>query len=209
MIHFDKTNIEVTSNHTVTLSCDTWVVFEHDDSEAVAFGTPEYWDEAVQTVFGSGYTVWEIFEKALPRSACNRITDHKKVWGLLGLPEGKFAARVDCEEKSVYLGASYGLKTLKDSKAYSYFLLSNADEASAARVWDDFCGEYAARQCNDFIGSALAVAAKERDFIALYYSYTDKAALTIVCTAPERIAGELRSIPVPDGIVPHYRCFWR
>ena len=49
--------------------------------------------------------------------------------------------------------------------------------------------------------------AKERDFIALYYSYTDKAALTIVCTAPERIAGELRSIPVPDGIVPHYRCF--
>lgn len=57
MIHFDKTNIEVTSNHTVTLSCDTWVVFEHDDSETVAFGTPEYWDEAVQTVFGSGYTV--------------------------------------------------------------------------------------------------------------------------------------------------------
>ncbi len=89
MIHFDKTNIEVTSNHTVTLSCDTWVVFEHDDSETVAFGTPEYWDEAVQTVFGSGYTVWEIVEKALPRSACNRITDHKKVWGLLGLPEGR------------------------------------------------------------------------------------------------------------------------
>lgn len=103
MIHFDKTNIEVTSNHTVTLSCDTWVVFEHDDSETVAFGTPEYWDEAVQTVFGSGYTVWEIVEKALPRSACNRITDHKKVWGLLGLPEGKFAARVDCEEKAFIL----------------------------------------------------------------------------------------------------------
>ena len=88
MIHFDKTNIEVTSNHTVTLSCDTWVVFEHDDSETVAFGTPEYWDEAVQTVFGSGYTVWEIVEKALPRSACNRITDSRAAGGQIRRARG-------------------------------------------------------------------------------------------------------------------------
>lgn len=141
------------------------------------------------------------------RATGSRIT--KRYGGFSGCRRANSPRAWIVKKKSVYLGASYGLKTLKDSKAYSYFLLSNADEASAARVWDDFCGEYAARQCNDFIGSALAVAAKERDFIALYYSYTDKAALTIVCTAPERIAGELRSIPVPDGIVPHYRCFWR
>lgn len=84
MIHFDKTNIEVTSNHTVTLSCDTWVVFEHDDSETVAFGTPEYWDEAVQTVFGSGYTVWEIVEKRCraARATGSRIT--KRYGGFSG-----------------------------------------------------------------------------------------------------------------------------
>lgn len=206
MIHFGNTSIRILSEQTVKLSCDMCFTFEHSGSETIVFGTPVYWDKAIQSILGSTYTMFEIYEKELPHNACNRITDYKQVWGLLDLPKGDLSARVDCGGKNVYLGLSKSnLQQLTESSANSYLLIPSKYNENLELIWKYFLESYSNPQHNNLIERFFFVVGEYPYVVMLHYSYVEEASLIVVCNSSDSFRKKLEAFPNPNVIVPHFR----
>lgn len=73
-------------------------------SEPIQLGTPAYWDDAIEQYCPSDFVTFGIYGSRQPREKCNRVTNYKQVWGLLGLKKGYPGVFVDCGSDRLYLG---------------------------------------------------------------------------------------------------------
>lgn len=101
---FDSHEISTGANH-IRLYAEMLVQFDNAQDENIALGTPKGWDELVlQCVNIERYDIYYICTHTLPKERVNRITDYKKIWGLVGLPQGIFTDEYINKIGKVYFG---------------------------------------------------------------------------------------------------------
>ena len=207
MICFGKTTM-LASNNMLRLSCDFSIAYEHSDDEPIAFGTPAYWDDAIWTYCNSGYQVFGVYWKKMSHEKCSRITEHKKVWGLLGRPKGCAETALDFGTGRLYLGlAEENAGGLLDCDAPICFLVPKEGTGKVDHMWHLFVSKQSTLPDTHWLTALQYVVRTFPQVIALFYQCADEAALTIVCDNPEVIQNYFRKVPVPKMMRPHIRQF--
>ena len=68
-------------------------------------GTPKCWDELLENTFDfSEYKKYFICHRTLHINECNRITDYKRVWGMMHIEPGKYDNSYNVGEEKIYFG---------------------------------------------------------------------------------------------------------
>lgn len=103
---FDSHKVAKSARH-MRLYAEMQVQFENSQNESISFGTPKGWDELIShCVELEQYNAYYIYSCTMPNEKVNRITDHKRIWGLLGMQEGVFTGEYTSSNGKVYFGVS-------------------------------------------------------------------------------------------------------
>jgi len=208
MINYGKTQIQTSSDSVVKVISEMWLSYENTDIDAMTVGTPAYWDETLLSILGSSYAIYELYFKKIPLNKCNSVTDHKMVWGLLGLQKGLFSSQLDVGDFRLYFGlTSITPKQFLSSDACAFLALPVEEKTTVKEVWAALVE--ALRDNNGMITQSISIAVKERSgAIGIYYSCFPDAELTLICNNSHNFAKKLNAIQFPPITIPHYRAFW-
>ena len=190
------------------LSCSFGIEYIHSDNEPIAFGTPSYWDVAIGKYCNSSYCVYGFYWKTLPRNRCNRITDYKQIWGLLGIPKGLMESKLDFDSEQLYAGmVPYGSRRLLECDAPVCFLIPKKGVEDVNEIWKCFLAGLTGCTQENILTALRQVVHCFPTVIALLYQCVQEAMLTVVCHNPEAIRDHLRKERPPESMTPHYRRF--
>ena len=104
MMTFQNTRIDIRENF-VYLSAEPLIQYRDSRDESIRIVPPSSWTRLLYSnLHGKDYVCYLTYGICLPRGMCNRITDYKKVWGLLHLPKGDFDGDYNVGSNRVYFG---------------------------------------------------------------------------------------------------------
>lgn len=93
----------------VLLSAESYVQYDKEETHILTIGTPKCWDDLLcKKIELSNYSVYSIYTHTVLNGMYNRITDHKKIWGLRGIAHGVFDDSYITAKGKVYFGISKG-----------------------------------------------------------------------------------------------------
>ncbi len=110
----------------VTLSAEMTVQFDcRKDEERISIHAAPSWDNAFLSSFNcSAYNCYQILGTMVPGTDVNRLSDYKKIWGILRISNGFLDGFYDVKEGRVYWGIKKidSFNAVNDYKYSSVFL---------------------------------------------------------------------------------------
>lgn len=168
--------------HYAIVNADYYLCTSDEQGEFV-LGTPQCWDDAISLKINfEQYNICHIFSYTLERSKVSRITDHKGIWGLTGLPHGTYSTYYDVNDVRVYIGVriGHGVTDFKNNNASLEMLLPKHLQISQTQIvemiYDNFSNPLAAPS----LQSLLKLQSKIPDSLVLFYDFQQDAQLMIV-----------------------------
>lgn len=189
MTVFEETSARI-ENGILTVSCGYRVEFMHSDFEPIQLGTPAYWDDAIQQYCPSDFVTFGIYGSRQPREKCNRVTDYKQVWGLLGLKKGYPGTFIDCGPDRLYLGiTSAPFAKLSECDAPVCLLLPANEAGKFVEIWTFFIDSMLTMSQPGVIDGLRNVVRTFPKTIALIFqcSCNSSVSLTAICSEPEKL----------------------
>lgn len=94
------------SSMCLQISADYVIQFENENEEEIySMSLPKTWIDILQSKFpNQEYDVYKIFFKSLKKEIVNRITDYKKIWGLMKLNQGIKEDFCETTSHKIYFG---------------------------------------------------------------------------------------------------------
>lgn len=91
------------------LTASACLQFDSPNAEDYSIGTPQCWDDAfLSKVNIDKYKIFHVCYKLVARGLHNSVTDRKAVWGLNGIPQGKYTDAYNTDAGKLYIGVTCG-----------------------------------------------------------------------------------------------------
>lgn len=164
------------------VSADYYLCTSDEQGEFV-LGTPQCWDEAISSKINfEQYNIYHIYSYTLEKSKVSRITDHKGIWGLTGLPHGTYSTYYDIKDVRIYIGVciGHGVIDFKDNNASLELLLPKYLQISEAQIVEMIFDDFSNLLTAPSLQSLLKLQSKLPDSLLLFYDFQQDAQLVIV-----------------------------
>lgn len=174
----------------VKISADVCIQFETYGEESYCIGTPQCWDDTfLSRINIEDYDVYHICYCLVRSGKYNSITDHKKIWGLLGAAHGLFDGTYLTNNGKVYFGIScgHGEECFKSDASAIIILLPKQTQICPNDIFDLFKKESCEFYDKGTDAILSTIAAWLRDSIVLRYTYVNEISMSIFGSGAEKI----------------------
>lgn len=179
-------------NGYAVLNADYYLCLSEENDEFI-LGTPRCWDDTLLTCINCDeYNIYHIFTYTVKKENVNRITDHKGVWGLNGLPMGAYSTYYDTLDKRTYIGVAIGSgqEDFKNNHASLEILLPKAQSIKCFELVDLLCAQSHHSPPAYDLDILLKVQRNLSDSIILLYSFYQDAQLVVIGEKAEMLFDE-------------------
>jgi len=103
---FEKTKIDI-NELSMKLTASYLLEFSNQSDNEITIGYPDEWTDYINYICKgntSGHIICRVYGKSMKHGTYNRVTDHNRIWGILGIHKGDYDGFYDTSEGRAYWG---------------------------------------------------------------------------------------------------------